>query len=398
MRKREYKRSYLTMMSIYLILFFLAFTNYCSGQVKNKEWSLLKFGAFNVGYRDTIIYDTTENYSFKNLNTKKPYFIHIWYPCKVTQKASISFYYKDYWKFEKDSINNELISNLIKIYYEQTFGSSDIPPEIANQIVNVQKNASKLPGDFDVILYYHGSQGVGIENSKLCEYLASHGFIVVSPNFTLPSDLVSKLIPSTTFKSKFDLSKFSPEMMEKIEIEMNIAEMKNLDFILKFVRQISENNKITGIGHSRGAQRLILSDKDSINRLDKIIALHTMYEEDDLKEICAIRPFDCSLIQGNEPFFTTQKYFFAPKYYMNDTLKSPDFTFYDRLKNSTYIEINIPIEHNAFVYDWLLYNTQKGTIAANRVREYNRILNLCIDIIKDNKINSNKFIKISKNK
>jgi hypothetical protein len=83
---------------------------------------------------------------------------------------------------------------------------------------------------------------------------------------------------------------------------------------------------------------------------------------------------------------------------MNDTLKSPDFTFYDRLKNSTYIEINIPIEHNAFVYDWLLYNTQKGTIAANRVREYNRILNLCIDIIKDNKINSNKFIKFSKNK
>ena len=385
-------------MSIYLMLFFLAFTHYCSGQVKNKEWSLLKFGSFNVGYSDTIIYDTTENYSFKSLNTIKPYFIHIWYPSKVTQKSSLSFYYKDYWKFEKDSINNEIISNLIKIYYEQTFGSSVIPAEIANQIVNVQKNAPKFPGDFDVILYCHGSQGVGIENSKLCEFLASHGFIVVSPNFTLTSDLVSKLIPSTTFKSKFDLSKLSPEMMEKIEIEMNIAEMKNLDFILKFLRQISTNNKIFGIGHSRGAQRLLLSDRDSINRLDKIIALHTMYEEDDIEEICSIRPFDCSLIDGNEIFFTTQKFIFAPKYYRNDTLKSPDFTFYDRLKNSTYLEINTTIEHNAFVYDWLLYNTQKDTVALNRIREYNRILNLCIDIINENKINSNKFIKISKNK
>ena len=115
MRKSEYKRSYLTMMSIFLMLFFSAFTNYCSGQVKNKEWSLLNFGSYKVGYRDTIIYDTTENYSFKNLNTIKPYFIHIWYPCKVTPKASLSFYYKDYWKFEKDSINNEIISNLIKI-------------------------------------------------------------------------------------------------------------------------------------------------------------------------------------------------------------------------------------------------------------------------------------------
>ncbi len=380
------------------MLFFLAFTSYCDGQVKNKEWSLLKFGAFNVGYRDTVIYDTTENYSFKNLNTKKPYFIHIWYPCKVTQKKSLSFYYKDYWKFGKDSIDTELISNLMKIYYEQTFGSSEIPPEIANQIVNVQKNASKFPGDFDVILYYHGSQGVGIENSKLCEFLASHGFIVISPNFTLPSDLVSKLIPSTTFKSKFDLNKLSPEMIENIEVEMNIAEMKNLDFILKFVRQISTNNKILGIGHSRGAQRLLLSDRDSINRLDKIIALHTMYEEDDIEKICSIRPFDCSLIEGNEIFFTTQKFIFAPKYYMNNILKSPDFTFYDKFKNSSYIEINIPIEHNAFVYDWLLYNTQKGTVALNRILEYNRILNLCLDIIKQNKIQSNKFIKLSTKK
>ena len=380
------------------MLFFLAFTHHTSGQVKNIEWPLLKFGAFNVGYTDTIIYDTTENYSFKNLKTIKPYFIHIWYPCKATPKASVSFSYKDYWKFETDSINNEIISNLIKTYYHQTFGSSEIPPEIANQIVNIQKNASKLSGEFDIILYCHGSQGVGIENSKLGEFLASHGFIVVSPNFTLPSDLVSKLIPSTNFKSKFDLSNLSPEMMEKIEIEMNIAEMKNLDFILKFVRKISGNNKIVGIGHSRGAQRLILSDRDSINRLDKIIALHTMYEEDDVEEICSNRPFDCSLIDGDEIFFTTQKFIFAPKYYRNDTLKSPDFTFYDRLKNSTYIEINIPIEHNAFIYDWLLYNTQKDTIAPNSVREYNRILNLCIDIIKENKINTTKFVKISKNK
>jgi hypothetical protein len=397
MRKREYKKNHLSLISTFLILFFFVFTNNYVGQVKNNKWSSLKFGSFNIGYRDTIIYDTTENYSFKNLNTKKPYFIHIWYPCEVNQKKSLSFYYKDYWKFESDSTNSELISNLMKIYCEQTFGSSKIPPEIANTIVNIQKNASKFCGDFDVILYHHGSQGVGIENSKLCEFLASHGFIVIAPNFTLPSDLVSKLIPSSTFKSKFDLNKLSPETMEIIEAEMNIAEMNNLDFILKFVKQISANNKIFGIGHSRGAQRLLLSDKDSINRLDKIISLHTMYEEDDIEKICSIRPFDCSLIEGNEIFFTTQKFIFAPKYYMNDTLESPDFTFYDKFKNSSYIEINNPIEHNAFVYDWLLYNTKKGTVALNRISEYNRILNLCLDIIKENKIQSDKFIKISTN-
>jgi hypothetical protein len=398
MRKREYIKNHLNLIRIFLMLFFLVFTNYSDGQVKNKKWYSLKFGAFNIGYRDTVIFDTTENYSFKNLNIKKPYFIHIWYPCEVTQKKSLSFYYRDYWKFEKDSTNSKLISNIMKIYYEQTFGSSEIPPEIANTIVNVQKNAAKLPGDFDVVIYYHGSQGVGIENSKLCEFLASHGFIVISPNFTLPSDLVSKLIPSTNFKSKFDLNKLSPEIMENIQVEMNISEMRNLDFILKFVRQFSTNNKILGIGHSRGAQRLLLSDRDSINRLDKIITLHTTYEEDDIEEICSIRPFDCSLIDGNEIFFTTQKFIFAPKYYMNDTLKSPDFTFYDKFKNSSYIEINTPIEHNAFVYDWLLYNTKKGTVALNRIPEYNRILNLCLDIIKENKIQTNKFIKLSTNK
>lgn len=394
MRKREYKENYRTVMSIYLILFFSVFANSCYGQVKKKAWSFLKFGTFNVGYRDTIIYDTTENYSFKNLNTKKPYFIHIWYPCKETVQESSSFYYKDYWKFETDSINTELVKNLMKLYSEQTFHSSETPQEIGNQKINVFKNATPLSGNHKIVLYHHGSQGVGIENSRLCEFFSSHGFIVISPNFTLPSDLVSKLIPSTNFKNKFDLNNLTQEIMEQIEFEMNQAEMKNLEFVLNFINNFSKN-EIIAIGHSRGAQRLILSDRDSINRFSKIIALHTTFEEDNEDEICSIRPFDCSLIEGRETFYTTQKYFFAPKYYKGDSLKSPNFNFFNRFHNSHYIEINTPIEHNTFVYDWLFYNTQKGTIAPNRIREYNRILNLCLDIINENKINSNKFIKFS---
>lgn len=354
----------------------------------------IEFGEYEVGYKDTIIYDSAEIFQYHTINTYKPYFIHIWYPTNKKLNSCI-IKYDDYWVFDADSNENVLIKKTRDLYNNEAFGTSLTPTIISNQDLKVYKNAPELQLDSELIIYHHGSQGVGIENNRLCEFLASHGYTVIAPIFTLPSDMVNKLIPSTEFKTKFNLKDLTQEVMKDIEIDMNNAEINNLDFILEYASK-NFKKEIIGIGHSRGAQKLLLSDKDSINRLQKIITYHTTYEDHLTNEICKIHPFDCMVIDTNIYNFDTPKFFFAQRHYLDSTLTSPNFDFYNRFTNSSYFELTCPIEHNAYVYDWLLYQTGNNLINKNRIEEYNRILHTTLEVIKNIMVVSDEHIIVSK--
>jgi hypothetical protein len=358
----------------------------------------LTFGKYSVGYKDTIIYDSLEVFSYNSHQGYKPYFTHIWYPCIKSNSVSEHFKYTDYWEFHTSKENEELLNMLMQIYSSKTFGSQNFPEIVLNQISSVNYRAPQLKNKLPIILYHHGSQGIGIENSKLCEILASYGYIVISANFTLPSDIVPKLIPSSSFKTKFDLTNLDDEIMSKIDDEMSNAEFRNIDFFLKSIKKLhlSSNGKIIGIGHSHGAQLLFLSDRDKIDRFDKVIALHTMYEEDKPSEICEIRPRDCDVIDSYKHFFSTPKYFVAPRFYKNDSIHRPDFTFQQKIPNSFFIELNEPIDHNAFVYDWLIYNFSLGKTSKNAIIEYYQIIKLCLSIIQNDHLKSDHFKTIIK--
>jgi hypothetical protein len=366
---------------------------------KNNFEERLSFGQYEVGYKDTIVYDSSEIFSYNSYQGYKPYFTHIWYPCIKSNSESDHFKYTDYWEFHTSKENEELLKMLMQIYSSQTFGSQNFPEIVLNQISSVNYRAPQLKNKLPIILYHHGSQGIGIENNKLCEYFASHGYVVISPNFTLPSDIVPKLIPSSLFKSKFDLTNLNEEIMSKIDDEMSNAEFRNIDFFLRAIKKLhlSSNEKIIGIGHSHGAQLLFLSDRDKIDRLDKVIALHTMYEEDKPSEICEIRPRDCEIIERNKDFFSTPKYFIAPHFFRNDSIHRPDFTFHQKIPNSVFIELKAPIQHNAFVYDWLIYNFSIGNTPKKAMFEYNEILKLCLSIIKNKHLKTDSFMIVSTN-
>jgi hypothetical protein len=358
-----------------------------------------KTGKYDVGYTDTIIYKNNEQFSYNSINIKKPFFTHIWYPCQKPDKDTANFQYKDYWTFQSTEDEQILIDSMISTYYNSTFHDPVLPALLINKSIKIFYKAKYKEGKFPVVIYHHGSQGVGIENSHLCEYLASNGFIVLSTNFTLPSDIVPKLIPSSTFKTKYNLSDIDAVMMEDIEHDMNNAEMKNLDFIINIATNLNHFDKknLYGIGHSRGAQRLVLMDRDSINRFSKIIALHTTYEDDIPSDICQIRSYDCNIINNNLNNFTTNKYFFAPIRIEKETIIPPNFTFHRILKNSTFIEIKYPLDHNSFVFDYVYYNVNKGNISKKELKYYFKINKLIVDILNNNISKSSSNIKISNN-
>ena len=375
----------------YIVVFYfitLPFASVFSQDVKNEL--NINFGRFNVGYRDTIIYDSSETFSYNNYLGIKPYFLHIWYPSSAKKKNSPNFKFQDYWNFHTNEQNEELLKNIKFIYCSQTFNSEEFPNVILNQRGNVHYKGELIKNDLPVILYHHGSQGIGLENNKLCEYFASHGYIVISPNFSLPSDLVSKLIPSSNFKTQFNLAKLTPENMQSIDSMMNHAELRNIDFVMNFIKKFPEfaEKKIVGIGHSRGAQRLFLSDKDTSNRFDKIIALHTLYEEDNPNEICSIRPFDCQVLNDNLKHYTTPTFFIAPYYYKGEKKIDPDFSFHQKFQSAICITLNSTMEHNAFISDWLTYAINVGIVKKERTSDYNEVLRICLSIVKNKKLKS----------
>jgi hypothetical protein len=379
----------------FFLLFIFSSINYF-GQTNSNQNKELHFGKYKIGYKDTIVFDSTEMFSFQNYNGFKPYFIHIWYP---TVSASLlkKINYEDYWNFNTSIEYESIINQLRVLYNNQTFGVSETPEIIKNQPLDVYYKPLLLKKKLPVILYHHGSQGIGIENNKLCEYFASHGYLVISPYFTLPSDIVPKLIPSSAFKNKFDLSKLDSVMLNQIEKEMDKAEFINIDFILKFIKHLpSTNGEIYGIGHSHGAQRLFLSDRDTVNSFKKILAMHTLYEEDNPDDLCSIRPLDCEKM-NNVKHFTTPKFFIAPNFIKNERILRPDFTFHKKIPRSTFIELNSVIEHNAFVYDWLLNAINEGITPKNRSKDYFEILEICLEIIEGNHLKSDSFKTISHN-
>jgi hypothetical protein len=362
------------------------------GQSFKKEAGI-ENGRYNVGYRDTVIYDSSEIFSFNDYLGIKPYFLHIWYPSYDKTKTRTNFQFQNYWDFHTTEQNEELLKNIKSIYCDQTFNAEEFPNVILNQPVLVHYKGKLIKNKLPIILYHHGSQGIGLENTKLCEYFASHGYIVISPNFSLPSDLISKLIPSSGFKTQFNLAELTPENMESIETMMNNAELKNIDFILNFIKESPEfaEKKIVGIGHSHGAQRLFLSDKDISNRFDKIIALHTLYEEDDPNEICEIRPFDCQVLNDNLNYFTTPTFFIAPFYLKNEKIIKPDFSFHQKFPSANCIALNSTMEHNAFISDWLTYAIDLGIVPKERTSDYYEVLKICLCIVKNKKLKSTNF-------
>jgi len=121
-----------------------------------------------------------------------------------------------------------------------------------------------------------------------------------------------------------------------------------------------------------------------------------MYEEDNPDDLCSIRPLDCEKM-NNVKHFTTPKFFISPNFIKNERILRPDFTFHKKIPRSTFIELNSVIEHNAFVYDWLLNAINEGITPKNRSKDYFEILEICLEIIEGNHLKSDSFKTISHN-
>lgn len=170
------------MRTLLFTTFFFFQVSLCFGQTSLSQIGLDK-GKYQVGLKHYTSHDSSRTYNriydYTNQKIARPISVSIWYPSNdnITNLEPLRILH--YFEILKEEEEWEYLPNeqlLNWFYYANT---------PANQAHLQEKTTSYLDlgwakGKFPVIIYTASQEASSIENFGLCEYLASHGYIVVS--------------------------------------------------------------------------------------------------------------------------------------------------------------------------------------------------------------------------
>lgn len=172
----------------FLILIFLVLSgSVCFAQE-------LAQGSYSVGFKYFKTYDESRQYFTNNDTISRPLLIHFWYPSdKNTEKGY--YYFKDYIdlislreNFNKPRSEVDAYSfNFVNAYAgfaRQQFGldTSTSTQQILDCPVRAQYGVDsyKTKKKFPLIIYAPSNSKASVQNHLICEFLASHGYMVIS--------------------------------------------------------------------------------------------------------------------------------------------------------------------------------------------------------------------------
>ena len=150
-------------------------------------------GPHLVGFQSFISLDESRRYDGK----ARPILFDIWYPASDAETATL--HYERYlqvpdvkihpWfrKRLQDFIRSVVIDDLFH-KRERSLNNDERSAfkRLLSTPTGAHLNAPPVPGPFPVVLYHSGAGGSFEDNSVLFEYLASHGYVVVSSAFESP--------------------------------------------------------------------------------------------------------------------------------------------------------------------------------------------------------------------
>jgi dienelactone hydrolase len=154
-----------------LVLFFAV--NVLGKTAKVKPPEPLSMGPFPVGVTTTVFVDNSRTDSF----TKQPRTLvtEIWYPATDDARRTPKNTYSG---FIPGGVTPE-IDELIKKTYKMS--AVEIDKIYWNE---AHRNAAARKGRFPLVIFSHGNGGSRNQNTFWCDYLASHGYIIVSADHT----------------------------------------------------------------------------------------------------------------------------------------------------------------------------------------------------------------------
>ncbi|HSB09831.1 MAG TPA: hypothetical protein VLM38_10135 [Blastocatellia bacterium] len=144
-----------------------------SGAAKTPPPNPLFGGPYPVGVTTTVFVDETRTDNF----TKQPRTLvtEIWYPAAEQARRMPKNKYSD---FTPSGVTPQ-VDELIRKAYKMS--AAEIDKVYWNE---AHRNAPVRKGRFPLVIFSHGNGGSRNQNTFWCDYLASHGYIVVSADHT----------------------------------------------------------------------------------------------------------------------------------------------------------------------------------------------------------------------
>src|ERR1039457_3519904 len=177
----------------------LALGSAAGGWGQSQFWGELKAGKYAVGFRALYQLDVARSYDADYPATgsppvrkPRPIFLAIWYPAAAQHSTSME--YRDYFravsvdspapefaqrlrKFTRDMACQYMLGKEYdKLSDEERAGWDGLLATPVYASVNVAPAAGKFP----VVIYHPGLSGTFDDNAVVYEYLASHGYVVLS--------------------------------------------------------------------------------------------------------------------------------------------------------------------------------------------------------------------------
>ena len=304
-------------LKLVLLTFLLSFqANLIIGQTSLKAIDLEK-GKLTVGFRHYVASDSTRTYKrvydWNTQSIPRPIPISIWYPAIQIPDEKEPLTILDYMAILKEEEEWEYLPN------EQILNWFYYPNTVANQNHLGEETTAYLKlepanGKFPVIVYAPSYQASSIENFALCEYLASHGYIVIAS-------------PSRGTENRF-LEGATDKDME--------TQARDIEFLIQELLKSPnvEIDQIATMGFSFGGLSNVLSQM----RNDYIKAIVSLdgsikYQYATLKK----SPF-FNLTKVDVPFIHMAQNDIPEQVLKEDKIKAElntEFEFYDSISNSS---------------------------------------------------------------
>jgi len=240
-------------MKIVFLSIFLLFCRNLNAQVSYSKLSL-PYGKYAVGFKHYIRYDSTRTYErLSDWNKKaiaRPIPISLWFPAKK-QIQNNQMTIEDYMVILKEEEEWEVLPDerILDWFY---YSNSDENKSHLKEKVKAVKNTKPFQNKFPAVVYSPSYQASSIENFALCEFLASHGFVVISS-------------PSRGTDNRFlDGGTTRDIETQARDIQYLINEIENLPF--------TDNNNLAVIGFSFGGISNVLAQMMD-KRIKAIICL-----------------------------------------------------------------------------------------------------------------------------
>lgn len=177
---------------VVMILLLVNSTTLASG---SPLWGEMKPGPHAIGFKTVEMYDYTrlimpKSDYFGNPipgNKARPLQICIWYPAQTTNEATMVFAEYSFPIPDDDELFgfvSEIQDREIQYLQRRNRGGAGFILSLNNFPMAAVKNAPEVAGSFPLIVY-EPDRGMGVaENATMLEYLASHGYIVVTTHST----------------------------------------------------------------------------------------------------------------------------------------------------------------------------------------------------------------------